>query len=130
MSFDMMKVSELRKVADSFGIECGPKVSKKDVIAMLEEEGVSYQMYEKFSGAEKKETQRQEPRVTEKPKLTKENTVLVKMDRANPSFSIGRFTFTQDHPFIAMSERDAQYIFDTITGFRPATPREVENFYN
>jgi hypothetical protein len=52
------------------------------------------------------------------------------MDRANPSFSVGRYVFTQEHPFVAMSERDAQYIFDNQSGFRPATPREVQEFYN
>jgi hypothetical protein len=52
------------------------------------------------------------------------------MDRENPSYSTHGYVFTQDHPFIAMSESDAQNIFDNEIGFRPATPREAQEFYN
>ena len=132
MSFDTMKVSDLRKVAESFGVEVEgediAKASKVQIIGALAEEGISYDMYEKFTEAEKPETEKQ-MKVEKQPKLTRENSILVRMDRANPSFSIGRYTFTQEHPFIAMSEKDAQYIFDTQDGFRPATPREAAEFY-
>lgn len=130
MSFETMKVAELRKVAESFGIDFDAKDSKNVIIASLEEEGITYDMYEKFSGAEKQDLEKGKNAKMEKPKLTKENTILVRMDRANPSFSIGRHVFTQEHPFIAMAEKEAQYIFDTQVGFRPATPREVQDFYH
>lgn len=127
MSFESMKVTELRNVAESFGLELEPKSSKEAVLLSLEEEGISYEMYEAFVGAEKEE---EKVIKAEKPKLVKEPTLLVRMERANPSFSVGRYVFTQEHPFVAMSEKDAQYIFDTQNGFRPATPREVQEFYN
>ncbi len=38
------------------------------------------------------------------------------------------YVFTKEHPFIAMSESEAQSIFDTEIGFRPATPKEAQNF--
>jgi hypothetical protein len=40
------------------------------------------------------------------------------------------YTFTKDHPFVAMKEEDAQAIFDKEGGFRLATPKEVQDFYN
>lgn len=129
MSFEMMKLTDLRKVADSFGIELDQKSSKNTIMAALEEEGITYDMYEKFSGADKQELENNAEVKQPKQKLTKENTILVRMDRSNPSFSVGRFVFTQEHPFVAMSENDAQRIFDTQAGFRPATPREVAEFY-
>jgi hypothetical protein len=52
------------------------------------------------------------------------------MDRQNPSYSTYGYVFTQEHPFIAMTEDDAQRIFDNEMGFRPATPREAQEFYN
>jgi hypothetical protein len=39
-------------------------------------------------------------------------------------------TFTKDHPFVAMSQSDAQKIFDKEEGFRLATPTEVKEFYS
>ena len=127
MSFNDMKVSELRKVAETFGIELAVKATKNDIISGLEEEGVTYDMYAKFTDSPKVEL---ESNVKNEPlKLDKKNTILVRMDRANPTFSVGRHTFTREHPFVAMSEPDAQYIFDNIDGFRPATPRELQEFY-
>ena len=59
-----------------------------------------------------------------------ENTVLVKMERSNFSYQTLGYSFTSEHPFVAMSESDAQRIFDTQDGFRLATPREAQEYYN
>jgi hypothetical protein len=59
-----------------------------------------------------------------------ENTVLVRMTRPNYRYDILGFTFTKEHPFIAMQETDAQKIFDVEEGFRLATPREAQEFYS
>jgi hypothetical protein len=40
------------------------------------------------------------------------------------------FTFTRDHPFVAMTESQAQFIFDTESGFRMATPKEIQEYYS
>ena len=129
MSFDTLKIAELKKIADSFGVDLPEKVNKQQAISALEEEGITYDMYSKFADSEKDEIE-----VEEQPKkkavLKKENTILVKMDKANPSYTIYGYSFTHDHPFVAMSESDAQKIFDTEQGFRPATPREAQEFYN
>lgn len=129
MSFDTLKLNELKKVAESFGIDMPEKVTKQTIILALEEEGVTFDAYAKFSGAEQVEV-KLEDQPKRKTKLDKTNTILVRMDRSNPSYSTQGYTFTQQHPFIAMSEDDAQRIFDNEDGFRPATPREAQEFYN
>lgn len=129
MSFDTLKINELKKVADSFGIEVPEKATKQSVILALQDEGITYDMYAKFSGAEKQDI-KVEDQPKKKVKLDKSNTILVRMDRQNPSYSTHGYVFTQQHPFIAMLEDEAQSIFDTEIGFRPATPREAQDFYN
>jgi hypothetical protein len=52
------------------------------------------------------------------------------MERANHRYDAMGFTFTSTHPFVAMSEEQAQEIFDREEGFRLATPKEVQDFYN
>ena len=63
------------------------------------------------------------------PDAQPENTVLVRMTRDNFRYDIIGFTFTKEHPFIAMTEEDAQKIFDKEEGFRIATPKEVQEYY-
>jgi hypothetical protein len=52
------------------------------------------------------------------------------MTRANFRYDILGYTFTKEHPFMAMKEEDAQKIFDMEEGFRLATPREAQEFYS
>jgi len=56
--------------------------------------------------------------------------VLVRMTRANFRYDIMGQTFTKEHPFVAMSSDKAQAIFDKEEGFRPATPKEAQDFYS
>ena len=58
------------------------------------------------------------------------NKILVKMTRNNYRYDIAGFTFTKEHPYVAMEESKAQQIFDREAGFRVATPREVQEFYS
>lgn len=132
MSFDTMKVADLRGVAETFGVELEDAKNKNEIIAILAEEGVSYDMYSKFLNAEKEEAE-EEQEEAPKPKAKKadkSNTVLVKMERKNPSYQTYGYIFSQEHPFVAVSEEDAQEIFDNEAGFRMATPREVQEFYS
>ena len=64
------------------------------------------------------------------PDAQPENTVLVRMTRENYRYDVIGFTFTKEHPFIAMTEENAQEIFDKEEGFRLATPKEVQEYYN
>ena len=132
MSFTDLKITELRKAADSFGIDTKEFKTKPEIIAALEEEGISWQMYAKFDNAEKQDIE--VPEIEKKKRESKimgktANQVLVKMERMNHSYQVGVYTFSQEHPFIAMSETEAQKIFDTEDGFRLATPREAQEYY-
>ena len=133
MSFNNLKLADLKKVAEDFGVETPAKITKNDMILLLEEEGISYQMYEQFANVEKEDVKAdvgQPARID----LTKENSVLVKMDRGNFSYQVGTpqgvITFTKEHPFVALPESMAQQVFDLHQGFRPATPREVQEYYS
>lgn len=122
-----MKIKELREVGDYFGVELEGLKTKNEVISVLAEEGISYEMYSKFLGAEKAEVDVPAPKVNKK---AGDNAVLVRMDRENPAYQINGYKFTREHPYIAMSQEDADFIFDTQIGFRMATPREVQEYYN
>jgi hypothetical protein len=128
MSFDTLKISELKKIAENFGVDLPEKATKQSIILTLQEEGVTHDVYNKFVDAEKVEVK--QPEEKKKISLDKSSTILVKMDKMNPSYTVLGYTFTQDHPFVAMTEDDANSIFDNEPGFRPATPREVQEFYN
>jgi hypothetical protein len=132
MSFTDLKITELRKVADSFAIDASGLKTKPEIIAALQEEGITYQMYAKFDTAEKQDIE--VPEIEKKKRESKimgktANQVLVKMERNNHSYQVGVYQFTQEHPFLAMSESEAQKIFDTEAGFRLATPREAQEYY-
>lgn len=132
MSFTDLKITELKKAADSFGVDLGTAKSKSEIVALLEEEGITYQMYDKFANSDKQEIEisEVEKKQREKKVMKTENSVLVKMERMNHSYQVVGHTFTQEHPFVAMSESDAQGIFDSQPGFRLATPREAQEFYS
>lgn len=132
MSFTDLKITELKKAADSFGVDLGTAKSKLEIVALLEEEGITYQMYDKFANSDKQEIEISEieKKQREKKVMKTENSVLVKMERMNHSYQAVGHTFSQEHPFVAMSESDAQTIFDTQPGFRLATPREAQEYYS
>ena len=132
MSFETLKIAELKKIAEDFAVETDGLKNKADVIAALSEEGVTYAVYAKT--LEKIEEAAEEaeeilPRFDPKKSQSKDD-VLVIMTRANFRYDILGYTFTKEHPFMAMKEEDAQKIFDTEEGFRLATPREAQEFYS
>ena len=130
MSFSSLKLDELRKVAETFAVEHETAKNKADLIALLAEEGISYDMYTKFTEADKVEVEVDERTTKSAPSTPGVGQVLVKMERMNPRYDVNEFTFTQDNPFIVMTEKKAQEIFDTQQGFRLATPKEAQEFYS
>jgi hypothetical protein len=132
MSFETLKVSELKKIAEDFGVEIDGLKNKTDIIAALSEEGVTWAVYQKT--VEKlEEEEDMSADVLAKPEAKKanpEDTVLVKMERQNYSYETHGFTFTKEHPYVAMDKDTAQEIFDKEEGFRLATPKEVQEFYH
>jgi hypothetical protein len=133
MSFDTLKVAELKKIAEDFAVDVDGLKNKNDVIAALSEEGVTWAVYSKT--IEKMEDEAEDVSEEVLPKFDPkkdqpQDTVLVRMTRANFRYDIMGHTFTKDHPFVAMKDKDAQSIFDKEEGFRLATPKEVQEFYN
>ena len=131
MSFDTLKVSELKQIADDFGVDTEDLKNKKDLIAALSEEGVTWSVYPKTIKDIDENTEEIEilPRI-DVSKVNDKDKVLVRMNRDNFRYDILGHTFTKQHPYVAMSEEDAQAIFDKEEGFRLATPKEVQEFYN
>ena len=133
MSFETLKVAELKKIAEDFAVDTNGLKNKLDIITALAEEGVTYGVYEKtlknIEDDSEIESQEVLPKFDPK-KDQSADTVLVRMTRANFRYDILGYTFTNDHPFVAMKEEDAQKIFDLEEGFRLATPREAQEFYS
>ncbi len=133
MSFETLKVAELKKIAEDFAVDTEGLKNKADIIAALAEEGVTYSVYAKTIEAieDESDVESQEvlPKFDPKKDQPKDN-VLVRMTRENFRYDIIGYTFTKEHPFIAMKEEDAQKIFDVEEGFRLATPREAQEFYS
>lgn len=126
-----MKVAELKKIAEDFAVDTEGLKNKADIIAALSEEGVTFAIYAKTLDVKEDEAEMSEEEVLPKPDKTQsKDNVLVRMTRANFRYDIMGYTFTKDHPFVAMKEEDAQKIFDVEEGFRLATPREAQEFYN
>lgn len=136
MSYEQLNNDVLRQVAEHFGVDLEPKDTKKVIIGKLVEDGVSWDMYkEAFPDIEDipdepqpespVEEKKEEP-VTVRPKPT----VLLKMERQNPLFEIRGYSFSKDHPFLPVTEEDANYIISNIEGFRIAMPKEAEEFYS
>jgi hypothetical protein len=131
MSFDTLKVSELKKIAEDFGVDTEGLKNKKDIVAAFTEEGVTWSVYQKTIKDIEEDLEEIEilPRFDPKKNIDKDS-VLVLMTRANFRYDIMGHTFTKEHPFVAMDEETAQSIFDKETGFRLATPKEVQEYYN
>ena len=131
MSFDTLKVAELKQIAEDFAVDIQGIGGKKDIIAALSEEGVTWAIYKKAKGIEEEEKEMNETLPKAAPKVVnKEDMVLVKMTRPNFSYEIMGHRFTKEHPFVAMDKDTAQAIFDKEEGFVMATPAEVQEFYN
>ena len=130
MSFDTLTVAELKEIATEFAVDTEGLKNKKEVIAAMAEEGVTYSVYQKTIQAVEEATEEIEILPKFDPKAQAEDTVLVRMTRDNMRYDIIGHTFTKSHPFVAMSEEDAQKIFDTEEGFRLGTPKEVQDVYN
>jgi hypothetical protein len=134
MSFETLKVAELREIAENFAVDTDGIKSKANIIAALAEEGVTWSVYQKTLDTIKEASEdaflSEEvlPRLDTKA-INAEDTVLVRMTRENFRYDILGFTFTKEHPFVAMSEDQAQEIFDKEEGFRLATPKEVQEYY-
>jgi hypothetical protein len=133
MSFETLKISELKKIAEDFAVDADGLKTKADIVAALAEEGVTWSVYNSTIKKIEEESEDMSVEILPKfdPKAAQpENTVLVRMTRENFRFDIMGVTFTKEHPFVAVTEDIAQEIFDKEEGFRLASPREVQEYYS
>lgn len=128
MSFNDMKVAQLKEVAEYFAVDLEGLKNKSEILAAIQEDGITYEMYNKFVNAEKAEPEVKAKRF--KKAGSEEETVLVRMERQNPRYEVNGYLFTREHPFVAMNQVDAEFIFSSQIGFRMATPKEVQEYYN
>jgi len=125
-----LKVKELRAVADEFGVDHSGSKTKAEVLALLSEEGVTQDEYNKVYGVPD-EVPVPIVQKTQEKSISPESEILVRMNRANPTYEIKNHRFTKDHPYVVMSPSEAQEIFDyDPRGFTIATPRELEDYYS
>jgi hypothetical protein len=131
MSFTTLKIAELRQIAEDFAVDLPNSKNKAEIVAALAEEGVTWDVYQKtIKNIEDEAVEMEEVLPKFDPKKEQpENTVLVKMTRANFRYDTLGFTFTKEHPFVAMPSEKAEEIFEKEEGFRLATATEVQDFY-
>jgi alpha-ketoglutarate-dependent taurine dioxygenase len=131
MSFDTLKVAELKSIAEDFAVETEGLKNKQEIIAALAEEGVTYSVYAKTIKDVEEAKEEIEIIPVFDPKAQRpEDNVLVMMTRENFRYDILGQTFTQQHPYVSMHKDQAQQIFDIEEGFRLATPKEVQDYYS
>lgn len=121
MSFANMKLEDLQKVAHFFEIEITERDKKAEIINKLQESGKTYSMYKKFM---------EQPSQSEEGDVHFSSTLLLKMNRNNPSFEVYGYKFSNTHPYQVMPQEDAQRIMDTYEGFVIASPDEARSFYS
>jgi len=146
MSFAELELPELKAVIASFvGEDDAATVnSVPEAVKLLEDEGVQYAEYQKWQQIEEAREdadEHVEPTTKQKKNAVKVTTaakkkgntpdeVVVKMTRPNMTYEVRGHRFTREHPFVVMTEDQAQEIFDLDgSGFRLATPREVQEYY-
>jgi len=135
MSFSTMKIAELKQIAEDFAVDLPNSKSKAEIIAAFAEEGVTWEIYQKTLKNLEDDSIEADEAVEVLPKFdpkaaTPEDTTLVRMTRANFRYDILGFTFTKEHPFVAMPSEKAEELFRIEEGFRMATATEVKDFYN
>lgn len=137
MSFKDLKVAELRKVADDFGVDIKPNATKDNIISELSDMGVTFEMYESFEKAKISQDAAIQDAVSNASTELRvqnnieddERTVLVKMERENGTYETYGYKFTRANPFVVVRESDAEKICRNEDGFRLALPSEAAEFY-
>lgn len=144
-NWDELDEARLDEAMDYFGADLDPekkytKATKRPAqIEALVDNGITVEMYNDFMvpNAEEEEEivdePQPEPVKTKRgrpAKVTVQDEVLLKMERANPHYEIYGYTFTKTHPFQVVTAEAANYIISTQEGFRTASPAEVQEYYS
>lgn len=128
--------SELLTLAEQYGSEVRPNMTKADIVAILEIDGVTPEYV-----AEDQAAREDEPvdaalidgtpiEQDEEAPVVDDDVVLVRMLRSNPTYQVRGYTFRSTHPFVLVKESDADYLIEEYGGFRMASPKEAREFYS
>lgn len=128
MKFDELKKDELLDLAAKYGVDVKTTMNKETISSELRDNGVTEEFVEENLKLVEQE-KALEPGPVEVEEDDDSPRVLLRMTRKNPTFEAFGYLFTQRHPFAPVKEEDADKIMDRWEGFRPATPREVADFY-
>src|SRR6187431_969932 len=127
-NFDPLNKIELTFLADEFGALVKGN-DKKAMIEALEEKNLSPEAVKTALKQRQERIAASHPNHQE-PVIQKDDDVmLVRMHRGNPSYEYRGYNFTQEHPYVIMSVKDASDLFTLETGFVVATPEEAKTFY-
>lgn len=127
--------AELLAAAEQFGVDVKPSLSKTDLIAALELDGVTLELIRGFAPAEDEDADVEAPveleEVADEEAPDEEEDVhLIKMTRLNGTYEIRGYVFKRDHPFALVKESDADYLIEVDGGFRVASPKEAREYYS
>ncbi len=140
--FEDFDVEVLRAIAvEEFGVEVGPNDNKKELLAALVEDGVTWDNYVANHPDAKAKPEKQlsvkeaVKNISEQEIITATNPVnnadakyLVIMERDNPLFEISGYRFTNTNPYALVTADAADKILKE-PGFRLAGPGELKEFY-
>lgn len=146
VGFSNLDLPTLHTVADFFGVDQADSIEEQ--VANFAEDNVTYADYcEAFKiplpedyvdedapvvlDEEEGETPVKTPITAERHQsLQPQEEYLIKMTRENPYFEVGKYRFTQEHPYAIMDARTAQLVLSKEEGFRQAFPDELRDFYD
>lgn len=130
MSFARLakKPEVLKEIADYFGTEVDAAAKAPVIIKQLESDGVTWEMAMDSGVAGLAEVDAQ-LRKEEEERRANAPKQLVRMTRENARFDVRGVTFTRENPFAIVNNEDAEFIYSHLEGFRPATPKEAQEFY-
>jgi hypothetical protein len=125
---------ELLAAGNMFASATSNAMNKPEIIKVLEEDGVTYEDYMDLVNATSEAQEVDVPVLDDEPlenavEAPEKADFLLKMTRKNFTYQIRGYQFTKQHPFALVSEDDADYLIEEVGGFRPATPKELAQFY-
>lgn len=137
MSFNTLKKPQLLAVAEGFGVDAGEKPTVESLKAAIAE--ADYITWDEAVDLLKKEdlwteedTAKEEEAKAEvaAEKAARPKDTVLRMLRANKSYEIFGYSFTQANPYALMTSEEAEAVTDLDPeGFRYASPKEVAEFY-
>lgn len=132
--FMSLKKDELLRLADEYAVDVEEGWTKQEIVNEFAANGVNWEDYQRFVAIAEKQKEEEiadaleDDEDQDSNELTGER-ILLRMTRKNPTYELRGAKWTRERPFAFVSEEDAEWILENDEGFRPATPKEVREFY-